>query len=61
MSQEQQRDRIDEKDLPPAGNSNARLYPPADQAEGGDDDAQQADRGDGKAAREGEDQQAQQE
>jgi hypothetical protein len=56
---------IDEDALPQAGNSDARLYPPADEAgesEGAGDDAPgQAEHGDAAAVREGEDQQGRQE
>jgi hypothetical protein len=44
---------IDEKELPQEGNSNARLYPPVEEAGSGsnDDDAQQATHGDAAAVR----------
>jgi hypothetical protein len=46
---------IDEKELPQEGNSNARLYPPVEEAGPGgqDEDAQQATHGDAAAVREG--------
>jgi hypothetical protein len=49
-------DTIDEQELPPAGNSKGRLYPPADKDEAGadgDDDPQQAPHGDAAAVRGG--------
>jgi hypothetical protein len=46
---------IDEQDLPKEGNSNARLYPPVEEAEAGgeEDDDQQASHGDAAAVRDG--------
>jgi hypothetical protein len=46
-------DEINEKELPKEGNSNARLYPPADETgpEDRDDDPKQADHGDAAADR----------
>jgi hypothetical protein len=46
---------IDAKDLPEEGNSNARLYPPVEEAEAGgqEDDAQQPATGDAAAVRDG--------
>jgi hypothetical protein len=48
-------DEIDEKDLPPAGNSKAKLYPPVEHAEPGgqEEDVQQPPHGDAAAVREG--------
>jgi hypothetical protein len=48
-------DEIDEKELPEEGNSNARLYPPVEEAEAGgeEEDAQQPASGDAAAVREG--------
>jgi hypothetical protein len=48
-------DEIDEKELPKAGNSKARLYPPVDEASGReeDEDPQQPGIGDAAAVREG--------
>ena len=44
---------IDEKELPKEGNSNARLYPPADEAgpEDREDDPKQSESGDAAADR----------
>jgi hypothetical protein len=51
-------DSIDVEELPPAGNSNARIYPPADDEDAGrrrdEEDPQQAPSGDAAAVREGE-------
>jgi hypothetical protein len=46
---------IDEEELPNAGNSKARLYPPVEKApdDGGEDDEQQATHGDAAAVRDG--------
>ena len=51
-------DEIDEQELPKAGNSNARLYPPADKDEDvadreEDRDAMQPSQGDAAAVRDG--------
>jgi hypothetical protein len=45
---------IDEKELPEEGNSNARIYPPVEEAEAGgqEEDVQQASHGDAAAVRE---------
>ena len=52
---ERQDDPIDEKELPHAGNSEARLYPKVEDAPegGGEDDEQQATHGDAAAVRGG--------
>ena len=54
MTEEQQNDPIDEEELPQAGNSDAKLYPKVEDAQGGDaeDDEQQATHGDAAAVRE---------
>lgn len=63
MSEEKRTDDpIDIEELPQEGNSNARIYPPIDETEPGedtqgDDDPQQPRTGDASAVREGEDQQ----
>ena len=46
-------DEIDEKDLPQEGNSNARIYPPAEEAgeKRDEEDPQQAPHGDAAAVR----------
>ena len=46
---------INEEELPNAGNSDAKLYPPVEEAESApdDDDPQQAEHGDAAAVREG--------
>jgi hypothetical protein len=45
-------DEINEKDLPPEGNSNARIYPPVEEAgKGREEDPQQAPHGDAAAVR----------
>ena len=46
---------IDEKELPPEGNSNARIYPPVEKADEADhdDDPMQPDQGDAAAVRDG--------
>jgi hypothetical protein len=59
MTKEQRDDdEIDVEDLPQEGNSNARIYPPADEADAGErreeEDPQQAPSGDTSAVREGE-------
>jgi hypothetical protein len=58
-------DPIDVEELPKEGNSNARIYPPADKDDAGDareeEDAQQPPTGDAGAIREGADQEAQSE
>jgi hypothetical protein len=58
-------DPIDVDELPQEGNSNARIYPPADKDGAGDareeEDPQQPPTGDAAAIREGEDQEAQSE
>jgi hypothetical protein len=50
-------DEINEKDLPPAGNSDARIYPPVEKAkedaEEHADDPMQPDHGDAAAVRDG--------
>ena len=49
-------DEINEEELPQEGNSNARIYPPVEQADGSDnpeEDPQQADQGDAAAVRDG--------
>ena len=47
-------DEINESELPDAGNSDAKLYPPVEEAEGPqDDDPQQAEHGDAAAVRDG--------
>ena len=47
-------DEINEEALPEEGNSNARLYPPVEEAEGNhEDDPQQAEHGDAAAVRDG--------
>ena len=49
-------DEIDEKELPKEGNSNARLYPPVEEAEPpqeGEDDPKQPSQGDAPAVRGG--------
>ena len=47
-------DEINEKELPEEGNSNARLYPPADKEDTGqEEDPQQAEHGDAAAVRDG--------
>jgi hypothetical protein len=57
---EERTDPIDEEELPQAGNSEARIYPPMEEADeaDGDDDPQQPATGDAAAIRDGEDQQA---
>lgn len=54
MSDDERNDPIDEKDLPEEGNSNARLYPPVEDAENPEDDPQQPQQGDAAAVRDGE-------
>jgi hypothetical protein len=46
---------IDEKELPPEGNSNARIYPRVEDSEPGgeEEDPQQPEHGDAAAVREG--------
>jgi hypothetical protein len=46
---------IDEKELPQAGNSKARIYPPVEESQpgGSEDDPQQAEHGDAAAVRDG--------
>jgi hypothetical protein len=54
MTDEQRSDDpIDEEELPPAGNSNAKLYPKVEDAQGDQpqDDEQQATHGDAAAVR----------
>ena len=48
-------DEINEKDLPKEGNSNARLYPPVEEAggHGQEEDPQQPEIGDAAAVRDG--------
>ena len=48
-------DPINEEELPQAGNSKAKLYPPQEEAQGDEpqDDEQQATHGDAAAVREG--------
>ena len=54
MTDEQQNDPIDEEELPPAGNSDAKLYPKVEDAQGDEPqgDEQQASHGDAAAVRE---------
>ena len=67
MDEERHDKTIDEQELPPAGNSNARLYPPVEESGSPDegdaatreDDADQPGHGDAAARREGGDQAAQ--
>jgi hypothetical protein len=48
-----ERDPIDEKDLPEEGNSEARLYPPVEEAgEGREEDPEEPPSGDASARRE---------
>lgn len=56
MTDERHDQSIDEEELPQAGNSNARLYPPVEEAPagGGEEDEQQATHGDAAAVRDGE-------
>jgi hypothetical protein len=53
MTDERTDDPIDEEELPRAGNSDARLYPPVEETEAGgdEDDEQQATHGDAAAVR----------
>jgi hypothetical protein len=56
MADEERRDEtIDEEELPPAGNSAARLYPKVEDAQGDEpqDDEQQPTHGDAAAVRDG--------
>jgi hypothetical protein len=55
MTDEQQDETIDEKELPEAGNSDARIYPPVEEAGAGaeEEDEQQATHGDAAAVRDG--------
>ena len=55
MTDEQQDGPIDEEELPPAGNSDAKLYPKVEDAndEQPEDDEQQATHGDAAAVRDG--------
>jgi hypothetical protein len=49
-------DEIDEQELPKGGNSNARIYPPDEEAgepDNREDDPQQAEQGDAAAVRDG--------
>jgi len=55
MTDEERDDTIDEEELPQAGNSNAKLYPKVEDAQGDQpqDDEQQATHGDAAAVRDG--------
>lgn len=52
----EERDQIDEEELPPAGNSDARLYPKVEDADPEAESDPEEPQGDGGVPREGEDQ-----
>jgi hypothetical protein len=58
MSEERRDDAIDEEELPEAGNSKARIYPPIEEAEPGAESDLDEPQGQGAVPREGKDQAA---